>query len=274
MYDQKDLKQPALYVRVLPIPSTEYSVRLVLASLVWGEGRRSGLCILSPGGTFRPLLGAINYSEGTPSHVVINLPELLRDHRSFDDFDVYTMQRDIVEWMRFRSWKTLVQAEAKRSPLDCSSVLKIIPNAFFKQYIPRRSPYPSLQIPPETENILNSQKRRPRDGNIDTLLEQDHPTFEVDRVIRSSPNHWSQVFVGHLSNSESLLCLKLFDDRHFHMPTEPYFGDKRPTEQLLGFFPPSDLIMNEESIYHRCRELQGLLLPHCYGFHEVLTFFL
>lgn len=260
------------------ILSTGYSVRMALASLIWNDGHRCGLCVLNPGESFRPLLGVSNHFEGIPPSVTFDVSELLQNYRRCEDFDIYTMQRNMVEWSKFNIWKAYARDRAKRTPLVRGSVLGIIPDAFFELHTPRRSLYPSLQIPIETRNILASQGRRPRDAKVDQRLHQTDSsqslTFEITRVIRSGPDHWSQVFVGRLSDtsSESLICLKLFDDRHFHLPIPPSFhANSRPEMQLLTLHTASDMILNEESIYHRCSHFQGLLLPHCYGFHEVRT---
>lgn len=129
-----------------------------------------------------------------------------------------------------------------------------------------------LPFPRETLEIA-ARYLRPRDTALDTLLVTNSDlTFEVTKVIRSGPNHWSQVFLGRVANSERVVCLKVFDERFFHMPDTPNYGDDYwvPTRsRLLTFNSAVELVQREESVYDRVRYFQGSLIPHCYGFHEV-----
>lgn len=216
-----------------------------------------------------PFLGALNDGNAAIESVDI----IKRERRSFRDFDVYTMQRIPSEWRCFYLWKLHVETEALRTTINSGSTFSINVNEFMRRELLYRSYFPSISLAQETLEIA-THHLRPRDTALDTLL-KDNPdlTFTVTKVIRSGPNHWSQVFFGHVDNdSERVLCLKIFDERFFHMPLEPEWEDTftEPVNKRLETFNAAvELVQREEGVYDRVRYLQGSLIPHCYGFHEV-----
>lgn len=182
------------------------------------------------------------------------------------------MQRVPAEWWRFYYWKLWIEQEGLQTIIEPRSILSINVNEFLHRHLLYRSPFPSIPLPQETLQIA-ARYLRPRDTALDTLLVTNSDlTFEVTKVIRSGPNHWSQVFLGRVANSERVVCLKVFDERFFHMPDTPNYGDDYwvPTRsRLLTFNSAVELVQREESVYDRVQYFQGFLIPHCYGFHEV-----
>lgn len=76
-------------------------------------------------------------------------------------------------------------------------------------------------------------------------------------------DHFSQVFLGYVSGSESLSVLKIFDDRYFRMLNLEHVMFDR--EMATGY----KLAENESMAYTRLYDLQGSILPYSYGFWEV-----
>ncbi len=117
--------------------------------------------------------------------------------------------------------------------------------------------------------------RRPRDETTDALLNaNDDLPFTVTRIVRVRMGEWSQVVFGRLAGheKEKELCLKILDERRFPALDEydTKFWHGFPTcSRLPSLVFSEDLVNREAAVYRRLRELQGSLLPHCYGFHLV-----
>ncbi|KII95536.1 hypothetical protein PLICRDRAFT_96971 [Plicaturopsis crispa FD-325 SS-3] len=190
------------------------------------------------------------------------------NRRSFEDFDLYTMQRNSNALDEFLHWKEIAESHALNAPLVPGTTLAVKPSAFFARHALLRSPYPPGAPPRETLNVV-TQHHRPRCTKLDDILATEPtPTFEITSVVRSGPNHWSQVFFGRVRGSSQLVCLKLFDDRLFHLPDLDDYDECPPERRLQTFNRATDMMRREESVYDRLTHLQGSLVPHCYSFHE------
>lgn len=249
----------------------EYGPRKALAYAIWSDALHLKLSTLSGYRAPHFCQGALKNLDSSASAPVSD-EELIANKRSFEDFDLYTMQRDHAALKEFRRWKRLVKSAAIEASLDTSTTLTVKPFEFFARHAVLRSPYPPIPLPRETLDIV-ARHPRPRCTQIDSILARmPCPTFEITKVVRSGPNHWSQVFFGRLRGSSQLICLKLFDDRFFHRPSLNGYGRSPPEHRLLTFNRATDMMRREESIYDRLAHLQGTLVPHCYGFHEVRMF--
>lgn len=72
------------------------------------------------------------------------------------------------------------------------------------------------------------------------------------------------------------VCLKLLDERHFPIPDiersfEGEHGSLAITERLGDFITAVNVVRQELAVYEdsRMRDMQGILIPHCYGAHLV-----
>lgn len=267
LYKQNSLTPDPSVALVKYLPSATCSVRMALAYVIWIESRSLKLCTLHHNPAFRSFLGT--EFPPAPSSLMSALEYVDKDAQRSEDFDVYTMQRSPLVWKRFLSWKRRVRMVAQNTPLMLGDPLDVIPGAFLCRHLPWRSSYPMLQVPRETHEIIGLQGHRPRDSAIDSLLGESSVSFEITGILQSGLDHWAQVFIGRLSETSPVVCLKLLDDRLFRMPAAPDFEKKPPFLRFLDLNRASDMMASEESVYDRCRHLQGLLLPHSYGFHEV-----
>jgi hypothetical protein len=271
-YTESEPEHGAFVVNVVTEP-----VRAIIASFVHHVARRSELCSFDDPAPLVPCRGAINQS-------VENTAQSARDtsqaERCFRDFDLFTMQRNPIEYNRFYEWKRSLQSTT--ALLDTGAVLDVKCNIMPHDgryeacsIVPWRSPYPNHKPPHETLDTV-MRIERPRHTDIDTLLDANSTTkFMITQVIRTSHNGFSQVFLGHLGGSSRQICLKLFDERLFPMPQHPVYREdtvfrQSPERRLLDLNFADDMMRREEAVYNdRLRHLQGSMIPHCYGFHMV-----
>ncbi|TFK47637.1 hypothetical protein OE88DRAFT_1811078 [Heliocybe sulcata] len=266
------------------LPVSETPVRMALAYLLSFEAlaighRRFG------GDHFSPCLGCLyNPRE---EHLLPkrddqgrNIPPPppppflpLENRRSFEDFDFYTMQRDPKEWQGFLQWKQTMENDALLHALRPGQMVSICVDFFRDRYsCHRRSPLYTLPpVPDETMNIV-TEITRPRSSTVDQMLRRHKlktVAFEVTHVVQAGWGKYSQVFFGRLSGTTQQLCLKVYDERLFHVDKETNFFDKRPELRLQYLNYAVDLVRREEAVYDCLQDMQGSLIPHCYGFHQV-----
>jgi hypothetical protein len=252
-------------------------VRAIITSFIHHVGCRSELCTFDEPASLVPCRGAIYQPVENAVETIRDTPQT---ERCFRDFDLFTMQRNPIEFQRFCEWKRSVHSTSVL--LNTGAVLDVKCNIMPRDgryeadsIVPWRSPYPNHEPPCETLYVVK-RNERPRHTDIDTLLDASINTrFTITQVIRTSRNAFSQLFIGHLEGSSRQICLKLFDERLFPMPHHPvYVGDtpfrQPPERRLLDLNFADDMMCREEAVYNdRLRHLQGSMIPHCYGFHKV-----
>lgn len=244
--------------------------RKALVFAIWSEAQRLGLTTFTGYPVNHPCQGASDRIYRAPPRPTTDA-QVIGNWRSFEDFDLYTMQRDWDALDDFLHWKELVESAAIDAPLGPGTILAVEPAAFHARHAMLRSPYPRVTPPRETLDIV-TRHCRPRCTEVDNILANERcPTFEITSVVRSGPDHWSQVFFGRVQGSSQLVCIKLFDDRLFHLPDLDGYDESPPEDRLVTFNRATDMMRREESVYDRLLHLQGSLVPHCYGFHEVRT---
>jgi len=231
---------------------------------------------------FQAVHGALNDTRNKLDYpVAIN-----RNPTSYADFDVYTMQRHWPDLARFLEWQQNAQREA--GALTVGDTLEVHVDNFSKSEPLLRFLLPLERPPTETLDIVMKHPRN-RQSEIDDLLmlacrsEDGHLRFKISQVVRSELGKYSRVLFGHLeweSTDEKLticqtcLCLKIFDEVFF--PTLDaeeclrQFEAYLPHERLLSLNTANDMMRRELAVYGRLEYLQGTLLPHVYGFHQVM----
>ncbi|KZW02415.1 hypothetical protein EXIGLDRAFT_456939 [Exidia glandulosa HHB12029] len=102
----------------------------------------------------------------------------------------------------------------------------------------------------------------------------DDISFIAEHVIQSGHKKFSQTAFGRLKSGNNVcpwrLCVKLFDERFFPVPTlEEFDGEEdEDFEKLRGLHFADQMLRREEAAYDRLAKFQGTAIPHAYGFHE------
>ncbi|KAG7095726.1 hypothetical protein E1B28_006438 [Marasmius oreades] len=236
---------------------------------------------------FHPVQGALNHIDPSlpASPIATN-----QCPTCFLDFDLFTMQRHPPDFDSFFDWKESIEDEVLSQPLRVGDELTICLDGFIK-----RSPLLPFFLPLEkpSTSTLEAIMKRPRSRHVDVdhILTQTRNSgtlhLFVTKVVRYGLNKFSQVVFGRLrwtsvdgketSETENTVCLKMFDEALFPVPGYEAFEDDRdifsntihPNERLLDLNFGDDMMRREYAVYNRLEYLQGTLLPHAYGFHEV-----
>ncbi|EPQ50415.1 hypothetical protein GLOTRDRAFT_133969 [Gloeophyllum trabeum ATCC 11539] len=252
------------------------SIRQIITHFVYRETREKGLCVLDYVSS-DPVWSGVTASRNPRP-----LPRLLL-RRSFEDFDVYTMQRDKLAWDDFMIWWKIYDEEAGISGMAPwnlqpgtrlpASQLRIFGEGGHQVWIPQGRPF--IPIPFETKALV-VRRYRPREDHLHHLYagrvhdpnSQGH-SFEISSAISAGRAQYSQTFLGRFDGEGPLMCLKLFDERFFPLPERAWGHQYRHSrERLTDFNLALDMIRREEAVYKRLEYLQGYLIPHCYGFHK------
>lgn len=203
------------------------------------------------------------------------VPSIPASPRWFSDFDMYTMQRDWDYWRAFLAWREKIAYEGLEERFEVGDTFRLESHGFEKRNIMfTPSSHRKLPLSQATFDSVNAN-RRPRDETTDGLLkENDTLSFTVTKVVRVGMEEWSQVVFGRLSGHDKDLCLKILDERQFPFPErhEDQFREASGVPEccrLPSLVFSEDLVNREAAVYRRLPELQGSLLPHCYGFHLV-----
>lgn len=254
-----------------------YPLRMIIAGLIYDVVVKLRVCSLHQFPAFMPCQGCLNKPRDVPAvdTGAISLPCQIRNiaygKTCFRDFDLYTLQRVPAAFDIFCAWKNQVQSQAEGYPILPNAELQVDWNGFQTNHQRWRSPYKLHDVPSSTLEIVTRRKGA-RDDFIDA--NRQNAKFSITEVKRSGRNKFSQVFVGHLVTDKGTtsqpICLKLFDERLFPIPERPDYTDGPPKGRLLDLNFADDMMRREEAAYnHRLRYLQGSMVPHCYGFHEV-----
>ncbi|KAI0804642.1 hypothetical protein BC629DRAFT_1488608 [Irpex lacteus] len=188
---------------------------------------------------------------------------------------MYTMQRDWDYWRAFLAWREKIAYEVLEERFEVGGTFWLESHGFEKRnmmFAP--SSHRKLPLSQATFDSVNAN-RRPRDETTDGLLkENDTLSFTVTKVVRVGMEEWSQVVFGRLSGHDKDLCLKILDERQFPFPErhEDQFTEASGVPEcsrLPSLVFSEDLVNREAAVYRRLPELQGSLVPHCYGFHLV-----
>lgn len=250
--------------------SKNIPVRVVLAWCIHSEAKAWDFCILYRLPQVRLYRGALD--DPNKGSYTQDIDQLVASKKWFSDFDIYTMQRVPKAWSQFCAWHRHINQAAITHPVSPGTKFLIGPHEFSSRHMLHRSPYPFTELPQDTvDSVMHD--RRPRNDSVHNILStQTSPTFTVLEIKSGGPEHWSQVFYGHIEGCEEVLCLKVFDERYFNIFSEDdigFGGGPSPNRRLLYLNPSEDLVRREETVYHRLQDYQGTLLPHCYGFHLV-----
>ncbi|KAF9259195.1 hypothetical protein L218DRAFT_1080023 [Marasmius fiardii PR-910] len=244
---------------------------------------------------FQPLRGALNYIDASLS----TLPIATNGYPTcFLDFDLFTMQRHFPDFASFLDWKESSEVEVLSQPLQPGDKLIICSDGFVKRTPPLPFFLP-LEKPPTVTLDPIMKRPRPRHLDVDDILTQARVRtrgsdnigtlhFLVTEIVRTGDKKFSQVVFGRLQwtsadekkfeDTNSIVCLKMFDELLFPVPGEEAFQDDRdiffnpifPSQRLLDLNFADDMMRREYAVYERLEYLQGTLLPHSYGFHEVI----
>lgn len=234
---------------------------------------------------FQPVLGSLNRNDAITSN---------DNPAGFSDFDLYTMQRHFSHFRSFISWKTGAHRAALARPLRLNDSLDVHVDAFLQREHLLRFILPLEKTPQETLDLLMKYPR-PRQSEVDDILTHARERkgtlrFRITKTSRSRNTAFSVIAFGKLEwfisesdasaetpaprlQTEADVCLKLFDETLFPLPSleecEDDFRLSEPEERLSGVNYAVDMMRQEMAVYERLQYLQGTLLPHNYGFHEV-----
>ncbi|EPQ51835.1 hypothetical protein GLOTRDRAFT_132646 [Gloeophyllum trabeum ATCC 11539] len=197
--------------------------------------------------------------------------------KTFSQFDYYTLQRCRAAWKCFLEWKRAVEVEANHSPLKPGMKLKIEWRGVEKRYTLWRAELDVYhqQIPEESSGIA-TQYTRPKDNPLKGCIEGNSSElwFDVAEARKIGPRRFSQILFGRICGKGPLLCLKLFDERHFPYPDDSDNPDAPkvdwgapPSQRLLDLHFAVDMVRREESAFDRLKDFQGSLIPHFFGNH-------
>lgn len=251
--------------------TAEVELRRLIATLIYDAASRWGMVKIR----FTPplcwVLGAL-YDKKVLEDAANTLD--IRHRRWFADFDLYSMQRVPELWDRFSEWRRDIQEAGLQHPLLPGSTIRFEPDSFTRRSGLLRSPYPLFPLPPDTINTIKYERpRRTRNAILDDLLRvSGELSLTITEMKRSGRKCFSQVVFGRVTGCDETFCIKLYDERYFPIPDD-YFD-----EETFQFDPPTrlaclnysdDLARREEAVYDRLKDLQGWLLPYCYGFHVV-----
>ncbi|EJD47680.1 hypothetical protein AURDEDRAFT_163137 [Auricularia subglabra TFB-10046 SS5] len=250
------------------IPATSHSTLYCIAAAVSFHGASLGPPSLS-----RRVFGASNSS---------NAGVLSEDAppKRFRDFGLYEMEHGQQLYEEFLRWKVVQFQAAISAPLEPGADLPLEPDVFSRLLQPRRCPFDWVPVPEDC--ITSIFERRPRCSCVDELLRSGAPlAFRLKKNLRPPGTATSAELAedpGEAVDTE--LCLKLLDERLFPVPTLREYLENNPPQSRLGELAiAEEMLSHEEAVYFRfsggtperpekCPNLQGLMLPHCYGFHE------
>lgn len=250
--------------------TTKFELRVLIAACIYEGAQRWRMIRLYTDPPLQWVLGAL-YDSDVLNQAVSNMD--LQGRRWFADFDLYTMQRVPELWYRFYQWREDVQEAGLKNPLTAGSTLRFEPHGFERHSGLQRSPYPFFPIPSDTVAIIKGGRpSRTRNRTLDNVLGScEEVSLTIVEVKRAAPGQFSQVFFGRVEGCDEVVCVKLFDERYFPIPeVDDFESISGPPQTRLGSLNYSgDLAMREEAVYDRLKDLQGGLLPFCYGFHLV-----
>ncbi|KZW02416.1 hypothetical protein EXIGLDRAFT_829303 [Exidia glandulosa HHB12029] len=241
------------------ISTTDYSLTFCIAAILH---RFSWSLVPS----FRLCSGATRLSAASVLLGCNEQPE------NFRDFDIYQLERDRDLFVQFLDWKAGVSLQ---QPPVVGTVLTIEPNVIERKLFAWRIPpkYHKMPIDAVTEAAVRAEDRV-RDRLVDECLSSnDTLSFEITGIKQCGSDLYSQVVIGRIGRGDQKLphelCLKLYDERFFPVPTLDHWdAGTRPWQRLVQLNFADQLLRREEAVYDRLGERQGTLLPHCYGFHE------
>lgn len=268
--ERRQIDPPTHAVGCHAFATTEYSVAYCVASILY----RFSITLLP-----NPSIchGAMSSDPSSSYNEVA---------QSFRDFDLYQLQRNRDLFRTFLEWKARELLQAR--PISCGQLLLVERDILSRppqapgdlrptaaRLSSWRCPVNYVKTVPLESHQALSGAFRPRDSQVDEFLDcSDAMYFVVERVVQSGSMKFSQVAFGRLKCGERIsdrpLCVKLFDERFFDVPTlQDYDRQSRPCERLSQLNFADQMLRREEAVYARLSEYQGTLLPHCYGFHEV-----
>ncbi|EMD33113.1 hypothetical protein CERSUDRAFT_57406 [Gelatoporia subvermispora B] len=253
------------------VPAEQHPVRYLLGALIHGIGCPQGLYA---DGLWPTLLRRGAFPRVVPT--VRDLDDAIKNRDTFQDWDQYVLQHSREEWELFKEWKNTLAGQARLRPINSGDILVCSGRREFASlHFTMRSPFPPLEVPPETLSAI-TRWSRPRSREADRILHShcdsaitDGFSFTVTNIRRSGDNSFSQVFYGTLNGIEAKLCLKLYDERLFPLGREAnsYESPWGSINSADGLEPAIEVAQKEEAAYHRLRSLQGCLLPHYYGIY-------
>ncbi|OCH89102.1 hypothetical protein OBBRIDRAFT_40688 [Obba rivulosa] len=257
-----------LSLEILPIRT--FPIRYALAGLIQSRGLCMGVTIRGVRPRHR-CQGAMP-PETLPSQ--LNSSEVSRRH-NFNDWDLYTLQRSRCEWRLFIAWLAIMQDRVQ--PLEPGQSLRIgVP--FAKQHFLMRSPWPKVPLSSATRAAVMVGSRG-RDITIDAILgklqyaskRQSDVVFNITSLKSGGDASYSRIVFGTIGSSTRQLCLKLYDERLFPLSRVDEYDDidsYDPSNRLNNLPFAIDIARTEEAVYDRLSDLQGGLVPQCYGVYQ------
>ena len=163
------------------------------------------------------------------------------EHR-FCDFDLFTMQRNPIEYRRFCEWKHSLHSTAVL--LDAGAVLDVKCNIMAHD-----GRYVAYSIVPWRSPKLS--------GLLPTLS---HRCFQ---------GIWRDLHVKYVLSYSTSIYFRCRSSSTLPIVRTLSSGSL-PNEGFLDLNFADDMMRREEAVYNdRLRHLQGSMIPHCYGFHKV-----
>jgi len=189
------------------------------------------------------------------------------------------MQRSFRRFEGFLDWYDEVRSPEHRRHLQIGDSLGVDVNEFSLHNFHLKPIVYTTTVPEDTSQYFEQRTHRPRANEVDDLLQTPTsatPSFKITKLVRTGEGKYSQVFFGELGNTGVELCLKLFDERYFMIPSvdDSWYGEVprlRPEKRLADFNTAEDMIRRELAAYEGCKlkQMQGNMIPHCYGAHQV-----
>ncbi|KZW02373.1 hypothetical protein EXIGLDRAFT_829268 [Exidia glandulosa HHB12029] len=263
-----------IFVRVMPSRHRLPPARDVCFQLVASSAYPLAYCIFTVMGYLsRRLQGFDEQLSGAPNiGLSYNDPA-----REFRDFDMFHLEIDRVMYWKFLQWKNEMATRALSALPRVGSVFAVhrrdvlsLENGMFP---PLRCNSPIWPLSDATRLALDF-RLRPMNQDLCAILASQQPlAFDVSEIKQQGPNMWSQVYFGRLGISgepvvDEEVCLKLFDERLFPVPSLERYDDEEVGFQLSGLRCADVLLRQEESVYARLSTHHGRQLPWCYGFHQ------
>lgn len=270
----RNLRRPLPIAAVHTCLASEYSVRLTLAAFLRAALTSLGYWPSLPWP--RPCLGALERKYVARSNLG-SIPEpetpAVKGYKGFADFDFYTMQRVQEQWERFQAIQSLASAEAKKKPILPGADLVLEANELRRHHGILKPCYPSLSLPADTVAVISRGLRPCNKSLQDSLGNMSCTTLqlEVTEVKHAPDVAFSHVFLVRVQGYSGIFCLKVYDERFFPVQHEEhqYYSLQVSSKRLPCLKYATDIAKQEAAVYERLKDMQGTLIPHCYGAHLV-----
>lgn len=259
--------------------STEHPVRFIIASEI-SAGLSMSMAHPYLHTDFPPDL-LFRGAMPDPSRRQLPLEWILENVKSRSEFDVYLLARDEDQAMAYLKWKNYHRSAALANPVRVGAELAITVNAFRQHAAQLPFRVPAQPLTSETNEALQ-RYTRPRESWLDDLLQNTGTiSVKVTRAVKTSlDGSGAQTFfctipsVDDEAHSTRGFCIKIFDERL--LPSAEDVGEVYTVDDIDwngSFIFATDVVGREDAAYRKLEHVQGSIVPHYYGAHQVRRHF-